>query len=234
MGISSGGTPLNLLYCLAVGGKVTEWPRMRGCLDARYSEIKVGWSRQTGQVDPTGLEWQLGFGFDIISGGRRFRLGSGWEEGPPGCPAAPPGGTHGGCSPAGVQGTPRPACITGSQWGRWGSKMGDGSPRHRAGTVRCSCGHRGRYRDAWEPPPWGLKWSQLKWEAGIASGQELASSLATWMFLKPQKRLGLQGQPGSRGKRTKSYSPCCPCQAAGFPQELNLPLHLSTVRPGQG
>ena len=123
MGISFGGTPLNLLYCLAVGSRVTEWPRMRGCLDARCSEIKVGWSRQTGQVDPTGLEWRLGLGLDIISGGRRFRykgLGSGWEEGPPACPAAPPGGTHCGCSPAGVQGTPQAASgDVGDQ--RWGT-----------------------------------------------------------------------------------------------------------------
>lgn len=56
---------------------------------------------------------------------------------------------------------------------------------------------------------------QLKWEAGIASGQELASSLASWKLLNPQKGLGLQGQPGSR-RRTKLNSPRSPFQAAGF------------------
>lgn len=59
-------------------------------------------------------------------------------------------------------------------------------------------------------------------------------SLASRMLLNPQDGLGLQGQPGSRRKRTKLNSPQNPLQLAGFLQEPTWPPHPYPVGQARG
>lgn len=136
--------------------------------------------------------------------------------------------TDGGCLPTGVQGAPPVEQAAGGDIR--GQRWGNGSPRLRQAHVHRSCGHCGRCPGVSGAYASGLKTAPIKvgsWHRlGPGAGLFLGKSDA---FRAP----GVIRSPGitdSRRKRTKLKSPrCCPFQAAGFLQVLNLPPRVSPV-----
>ena len=130
-------------------------------------------------------------------------LGPRHEEGPlPAQPGSPRGGPAVATHLPGLRAprTSRERAANGAVGAR---RWGVGSPREQSGHMSLvPVGTAGNAQDFGNLCS-GLKMLQLKWEAGIAPGQELASSLASWMLLNPQKGLGLQGQPGSGRKKNQ-------------------------------